>query len=260
MTSDTLALYPGINPHRIPRHVAIIMDGNGRWAKQQGHMRIFGHKHGVNAVRNTLEFAAEVGIEFVTLYAFSTENWNRPEREINALMQLLVDTIEKELPNLMKNNIRLKTIGNISQLPSSCVRQLKETVAATEGNTRTTLILALSYSGRWDIIEAVKKIALYAKNGEIDIENISEDTLNRALNTAEYPNPDLLIRTSGEMRISNFLLWEIAYSEIHFTSVLWPDFRKEHFLEALLDYQSRERRFGKTSDQLAEDGKGVNPI
>lgn len=260
MTSDTLALYPGINPHRIPRHVAIIMDGNGRWAKQQGHMRIFGHKHGVNAVRNTLEFAAEVGIEFVTLYAFSTENWNRPEREINALMQLLVDTIEKELPNLMKNNIRLKTIGNISQLPSSCVRQLKETVAATKGNTRTTLILALSYSGRWDIIEAVKKIALYAKNGEIDIENISEDTLNRALNTAEYPNPDLLIRTSGEMRISNFLLWEIAYSEIHFTSVLWPDFRKEHFLEALLDYQSRERRFGKTSDQLAEDGKGVNPI
>ena len=249
-----------INDQRLPRHIAIIMDGNGRWAKQQGHMRIFGHKHGVNAVRNTLEFAAEVGIEFVTLYAFSTENWNRPEREINALMQLLVDTIEKELPNLMKNNIRLKTIGNISQLPSSCVRQLKETVAATKGNTRTTLILALSYSGRWDIIEAVKKIALYAKNGEIDIENISEDTLNRALNTAEYPNPDLLIRTSGEMRISNFLLWEIAYSEIHFTSVLWPDFRKEHFLEALLDYQSRERRFGKTSDQLAEDGKGVNPI
>lgn len=260
MTSDTLASYPGINPHRIPRHVAIIMDGNGRWAKQQGHMRIFGHKHGVNAVRNTLEFAAEVGIEFVTLYAFSMENWNRPEREINALMQLLVDTIEKELPNLMKNNIRLKTIGNLHQLPSRCVRQLKETEVATAGNTRTTLILALSYSGRWDIIEAVKKIALNAKNGEIDIENISEDTLNRALNTAEYPNPDLLIRTSGEMRISNFLLWEIAYSEIHFTSVLWPDFRKEHFLEAVLDYQSRERRFGKTSDQLAEDGKGVNPI
>lgn len=260
MTSDTLASYPGINPHRIPRHVAIIMDGNGRWAKQQGHMRIFGHKHGVNAVRNTLEFAAEVGIEFVTLYAFSMENWNRPEREINALMQLLVDTIEKELPNLMKNNIRLKTIGNLHQLPSRCVRQLKETEVATAGNTRTTLILALSYSGRWDIIEAVKKIALNAKNGEIDIENISEDTLNRALNTAEYPNPDLLIRTSGEMRISNFLLWEIAYSEIHFTSVLWPDFRKEHFLEAVLDFQSRERRFGKTSDQLAEDGKGVNPI
>lgn len=257
MTSDVLASYPGINPERIPRHVAIIMDGNGRWAKQQGHMRIFGHKHGVNAVRNTLEFAAEVGIEYVTLYAFSTENWNRPEREINALMQLLVDTIEKELPNLMKNNIRLKTIGNINQLPKSCIKQLEETEKATANNTRTTLILALSYSGRWDIIEAVKKIAQSAKNGDIDIESIDENTLNNALNTAEYPNPDLLIRTSGEMRISNFLLWEIAYSEIHFTSVLWPDFRKEHFLEALLEYQKRERRFGKTSEQLEPQSKGV---
>lgn len=257
MTSDVLASYPGINPERIPRHVAIIMDGNGRWAKQQGHMRIFGHKHGVNAVRNTLEFAAEVGIEYVTLYAFSTENWNRPEREINALMQLLVDTIEKELPNLMKNNIRLKTIGNINQLPKSCIKQLEETEKATANNTRTTLILALSYSGRWDIIEAAKKIAQSAKNGDIDIESIDENTLNNALNTAEYPNPDLLIRTSGEMRISNFLLWEIAYSEIHFTSVLWPDFRKEHFLEALLEYQKRERRFGKTSEQLEPQSKGV---
>ncbi len=260
MAPDALASYPSINPDRIPRHVAVIMDGNGRWAKQQGHMRIFGHKHGVNAVRNTLEFAAEIGIEFVTLYAFSTENWNRPEREINALMQLLVDTIEKELPNLMKNNIRLKTIGNIHQLPARCVRQLKETEEATAENTRTTLILALSYSGRWDIIEAVKKIALTAKNGDIEIEDINEDTLNKALHTAEYPNPDLLIRTSGEMRISNFLLWEIAYSEIHFTPVLWPDFRKEHFLEAVMDYQNRERRFGKTSEQLSNNGKGVSSL
>ncbi len=257
MASNASVTYPSINPDRIPRHVAIIMDGNGRWAKQQGHMRIFGHKHGVNAVRNTLEFAAEVGIEFVTLYAFSTENWTRPEREINALMQLLVDTIEKELPNLMKNNIRLKTIGNINQLPSRCVRQLQETEAATAGNTRTTLILALSYSGRWDIIEAVKKIAKKTKEGQLNIEDINEETLNQALNTAAYPNPDLLIRTSGEMRISNFLLWEIAYSEIHFTSVLWPDFRKEHFVAALEDYQNRERRFGKTSEQLGAAEKGA---
>jgi len=258
MASDAVVLYPSINPERIPKHVAIIMDGNGRWAKQQGHMRIFGHKQGVNAVRNTLEFAAEVGIEYVTLYAFSTENWSRPEREINALMQLLVDTIEKELPNLMKNNIRLKTIGNIHQLPARCVRQLKETEEATANNTRTTLILALSYSGRWDIIEAVKKIATSAKNGDINIEDINEETLNKALNTAAFPNPDLLIRTSGEMRISNFLLWEIAYSEIHFTSVLWPDFRKEHFLQAVMDYQSRERRFGKTSEQLIPKEKGAS--
>ena len=250
MSSDALASYPSINPDRIPRHVAIIMDGNGRWAKQQGHMRIFGHKHGVNAVRNTLEFAAEVGIEFVTLYAFSTENWNRPEREINALMQLLVDTIEKELPNLMKNNIRLKTIGNIHQLPARCVRQLQETEEATAGNTRTTLILALSYSGRWDIIEAVKKIAKSAKDGEIEVDKISEETLNRALNTAEYPNPDLLIRTSGEKRISNFLLWQIAYAELYFTDVYWPDFTNENLYEAIINYQKRERRFGKTSEQL----------
>ncbi len=251
MSAEAQLKYPEIISDRIPEHVAIIMDGNGRWARQQGHMRIFGHKHGVNAVRNSLEFAAEVGIKYLTLYAFSTENWNRPQREINALMELLVDTIQKELPALMKNNIRLKTIGNIQMLPKKCQNQLKETEKATAGNDRTTLILALSYSGRWDIIEAVKKIAEQAKSGEINPLEINENTLNNALNTAQYPNPDLLIRTSGEMRISNFLLWEIAYSEIHFTKVLWPDFRKEHFLEALIDYQSRERRFGKTSEQLA---------
>jgi len=258
MAIEPISEYPQLNPERIPEHVAIIMDGNGRWAKQQGHMRIFGHKHGVNAVRNSVEFAAEIGVRYLTLYAFSTENWNRPPLEINALMQLLVDTIEKELPNLMKNNIRLKTIGNRSQLPKRCQRQLEETEKATENNTRTTLILALSYSGRWDIIEAVKKISSDVQTGGIKVDDINEDTLNNALNTAAYPNPDLLIRTSGEMRISNFLLWEIAYSEIHFTRVLWPDFRKEHFLEAVLDYQKRERRFGKTSDQLEPLQKGAN--
>lgn len=257
MDFDIAATYPELIVDRIPRHVAIIMDGNGRWAKQQGHMRIFGHKHGVNAVRSAIEFSAEVGIEYLTLYAFSTENWNRPEREINALMQLLVDTIENELPNLMKNNIRLKTIGNIHLLPKKCVQQLQNTEAATAQNTRTTLILALSYSGRWDIIEAVKKIASEVKSGHLEVAEINEETLHSALNTAEYPNPDLLIRTSGEMRISNFLLWEIAYSEIHFTSVLWPDFRKEHYLEALKDFQSRERRFGKTSEQIDPKRKEV---
>ncbi len=260
MAFDISAAYPDLNLTRIPKHVAIIMDGNGRWAKQQGHLRIFGHKHGVSAVRNALEFAAEVGIEYLTLYAFSTENWNRPQREINALMQLLVDTIENELPNLMKNNIRLKTIGNLNQLPNKCVQQLQSTERATAQNTRTTLILALSYSGRWDIIEAVKKIASEVKSGGLNVADINEETLNCALNTADYPNPDLLVRTSGEMRISNFLLWEIAYSEMHFTEVLWPDFRKEHFLAALIDYQSRERRFGKTSEQVERVEKGASPL
>ncbi len=243
-----------LDPTRIPEHVAIIMDGNGRWAKKQGHLRIFGHKHGVSAVRNAVEFAGEVGIKYLTLYTFSTENWNRPKTEINALMQLLVDTIQKELPSLMKNGVKVKTLGNMDDLPSRCVRQLKETEEATKDNTRTTLILALSYSGRWDIIEAVKKVARDVESGSLKVDQITEKTLDKALNTSEYPHPDLLIRTSGEMRISNFLLWEIAYSEIHFTNVLWPDFRREHFLEALKDYQSRERRFGKTSEQLKTSG------
>jgi undecaprenyl diphosphate synthase len=243
-----------LDPTRIPEHVAIIMDGNGRWAKKQGHLRIFGHKHGVSAVRNAVEFAGKVGIKYLTLYTFSTENWNRPKTEINALMQLLVDTIQKELPSLMKNGVKVKTLGNMDDLPSRCVRQLKETEEATKDNTRTTLILALSYSGRWDIIEAVKKVARDVESGSLKVDEITERTLDKALNTSDYPHPDLLIRTSGEMRISNFLLWEIAYSEIHFTNVLWPDFRREHFLEALKDYQSRERRFGKTSEQLKTSG------
>jgi undecaprenyl diphosphate synthase len=239
-----------IDPARLPEHVAIIMDGNGRWAKQQGHLRVFGHKHGVRAVRSAIETAAELGIGYLTLYAFSTENWNRPQLEINALMELLVNTIEKETPTFMQNGIRLQTIGNTSQLPSNCQKTLEETVEKTKGNNRMTLILALSYSGRWDIIEAVRKIGQRVQQGELSPQDIDESVLNSALNTSAYPNPDLLIRTSGEQRISNFLLWEIAYSEIHFTPVLWPDFGVEDFCNALLDFQSRERRFGKTGEQI----------
>ena len=249
---EQITNYPQIQVNRIPKHVAIIMDGNGRWAKKQGLMRIFGHRRGVDAVRGAIEFAAEVGIEYVTMYAFSTENWNRPAIEVNALMQLLVDSIEKELPALMKNGIRLKTLGNISQLPGNCAAQLKKAEEKTKDNSKTTLILALSYSGRWDIIEAMKKIGEDIKEGKIQPNEITDTVVSDALNTAQYPDPDLLIRTSGEQRISNFLLWEIAYSEVYFTDVLWPDFTKNHFLDAILDYQSRERRFGKTTEQITK--------
>ncbi len=235
---------------RMPEHVAIIMDGNGRWAKKQGHLRIFGHRHGIKAVHEVTEAAAELGIKYLTLYTFSTENWNRPKSEINALMELLVSTIKAETPTLMKNGIRLQAIGNIDQLPPKCNKQLLETVEATKGNSTVTLILALSYSGRWDIIEAVKKISREVKENKLQPEDINEHVLNSALNTAAYPNPELLIRTSGEQRISNFLLWEIAYAEIHFTPVLWPDFKREDFYSAIYDYQNRERRFGKTTEQL----------
>jgi undecaprenyl diphosphate synthase len=239
-----------INTEKLPSHVAIIMDGNGRWAMQKGHLRMLGHQHGVQAVRNVTEAAAELGIRYVTLYAFSTENWRRPQEEINALMALLVDTIQSETETLMKNGIKLEAIGNLSQLPEACNKQLAETVEATAGNERMTLILALSYSGRWDIIEATRKIARRVQAGELEPEQIDEHVLNSALNTSRYPNPELLIRTSGEQRISNFLLWEIAYAEMHFTPVLWPDFSKEDFYEAIHDFQQRDRRFGLTGDQL----------
>ncbi|MCC7298949.1 MAG: isoprenyl transferase [Bacteroidia bacterium] len=247
---NTTSALNSIQPQRIPEHVAIIMDGNGRWAKSKGHLRLFGHRHGVKTVREIIEAASEIGVKYLTLYAFSTENWNRPQSEVNGLMELLVETIKDETHTLIDKNIRLKTIGNIAQLPDKCNKQLHETVEATKNGNRMTLILALSYSGRWDIIEAVKKIASDVKDGKTLPENINESTLNSALNTGEFPNPDLLIRTSGEQRISNFLLWEIAYSEIHFSHVLWPDFTREDFYKAILDYQSRERRFGKTSDQI----------
>lgn len=239
-----------INKENLPLHIAIIMDGNGRWAKEKGKLRVFGHQNGVKAVRDTVESAAEIGIKHLTLYAFSTENWNRPKFEVNALMELLVSTINKETKTLMENNIRLNAIGDLEQLPSSCLRELKEAIDKTKNNDRMTLHLALSYSSKWEITEAVKKIAGEVKEGKLDLSNIKDTTLDQYLTTAGIPDPELLIRTSGEHRISNFLLWQIAYSEFYFTDKLWPDFRKEDLYDAIIDYQSRERRFGKTSEQV----------
>lgn len=227
------------------------MDGNGRWAKEKGRFRIFGHENGVKAVREVSEGCAELGIECLTLYAFSTENWNRPKLEVNALMTLLVKTIKGETKTLMKNGIKLDAIGDRSMLPKECLRELKEAIETTKDNTGMSLILALSYSAKWDIVNATKKIAKMAADGNIALDEVNEDLINNTLTTSKYPHPELMIRTSGELRISNFLLWELAYSELYFTTVLWPDFRKEHLYEAVLDYQSRERRFGKTSEQLA---------
>ncbi|MCE2846064.1 MAG: isoprenyl transferase [Sphingobacteriales bacterium] len=242
-----------INPHHLPRHVAIIMDGNGRWAKKQGKIRTFGHQGGVTAVKDTVEAAAELGIEVLTMYAFSTENWSRPKLEIDALMHLLVETISKETPTLMKNQIRLDAIGDIDALPTKVARNLRKTIDATATNTRMTLVLALSYSSRWEITKAVKAIASEVKAGILEPEAITEDVVSKHLATAEWPDPELLIRTSGESRISNYLLWQIAYAELYFTPKLWPDFRKEDLYEALLDFQQRERRFGKTTEQVKSE-------
>lgn len=237
-------------PEKLPRHVAVIMDGNGRWAKQRGSARVFGHKNGVKAVREVTEASAELGLGYLTLYAFSTENWARPKHEVDALMSLLVSTIASETETLMKNNVRLCVIGCTESLPGNVQDQLLKCIEKTSSNTGLTLVLALSYSARWEIVEAVKKIAGDVGNGKLDVENIDSNVFSRYLDTADMPDPELLIRTSGEYRISNFLLWQIAYSELYFSNILWPDFRREHFYEALLDYQKRERRFGKTSDQL----------
>ncbi len=239
-----------INKDNLPKHIAIIMDGNGRWAKEKGKLRVFGHQNGVKAVRDTVESAAEIGIKHLTLYAFSTENWNRPKFEVNALMELLVSTINKETKTLMENNIRLNAIGDLEQLPSSCLRELKEAIEKTKDNTRMTLHLALSYSSKWEITSAIKKIAEEVKLGTLNTSDITDNTLDNYLTTAGIPDPELLIRTSGEHRISNFLLWQIAYAEFYFTDKLWPDFRKEDLYDAIIDYQSRERRFGKTSEQV----------
>jgi undecaprenyl diphosphate synthase len=251
--SRNMSLKEQIDIHRLPRHVAIIMDGNGRWAKQQGKMRIFGHQNGVLAVRDTVEGAAELGVEVLTVYAFSTENWNRPKLEIDALMHLLVQTITKETPKLMENNIRLATIGNTDSLPAKVASNLKKCIDKTANNTRMTLVLALSYSSRWEITDAMKKIAEKVKAGELDPKNINEELISKHLNTAAWPDPELLIRTSGESRISNYLLWQIAYAELYFTEKLWPDFRREDFYKAIIDFQQRERRFGKTSEQLKSE-------
>ena len=245
-----MSLKEKIDLLRLPRHIAIIMDGNGRWAKQQGKIRTFGHQSGVKAVKDTVEAAAELGIEVLTLYAFSTENWNRPRFEIDALMHLLVQTISKETPTLMENNIRLATIGDTDSLPERVAKNLKKCIDKTSGNTRMTLVLALSYSSRWEITNAVQQIANEVKAGTLLPEEINEKIISDHLNTAAWPDPELLIRTSGEARISNYLLWQIAYAELYFTQKLWPDFRREDLYEAILDFQNRERRFGKTSEQL----------
>jgi undecaprenyl diphosphate synthase len=226
------------------------MDGNGRWARQKGGLRIFGHQSAITAVRETVEAAAEAGIKVLTLYAFSTENWNRPAAEVMALMQLLVTTIRKESATLTKNNVRLHTIGQTSDLPDSCRRELAEAMELTATNTGLTLVLALSYSGRWDLTQATRRIAEMVSAGQLQSDQITPQHITAALSTAAYPDPELLIRTSGEQRISNFMLWQLAYTELYITDLLWPDFRKAHFNDALQAYQRRERRFGQTSEQL----------
>lgn len=245
-----MSLKEQINPAKLPQHIAIIMDGNGRWAKQQGEQRIFGHENGVKSVRDTVEAAAEIGVKYLTMYAFSTENWNRPQEEVIALMQLLVHTINAETATLNKNSIRLQAIGDLKSLPVDCFNELQEAIENTKNNSRMTLVLALSYSSRWEIINAVKEIAQKIENKTLTANEISDKTLEQHLCTSGIPDPELMIRTSGEHRISNFLLWQLAYSELYFTDKLWPDFRKEDLYEAILDYQTRERRFGKTSEQL----------
>jgi len=240
-----------IQTEKLPKHVAIIMDGNGRWAKQKGQLRTFGHKVGVKAVRETVEGAAEIGLQVLTLYAFSTENWNRPKVEINTLMNLLVETIHQETPRLIENGIRLKAMGDLSQLPGNCQLQLQKSIDQTSGQTGMILNLALSYSARWEILRAVKELAKQVKQGHLNPDEINEAMFSKYLCTAEFPDPELLIRTSGEQRISNYLLWQIAYSELYFTTCLWPDFTREHLFEALVAYQQRERRFGKISEQVA---------
>lgn len=241
-----------LDKQKLPKHIAIIMDGNGRWAKERNKDRLFGHQHGVLSVRDVVEGCAEIGIEYLTLYAFSTENWNRPEFEVNALMELLVSTIRKEAETLQKNGVRLSVIGNINSLPQQCIHELNEAMQITEKNTRLHLILALSYSSKWEIAEAARKIALDVQNKKIAIEDIQEDIFPNYLTTANIPDPELMIRTSGEQRISNFLLYQLAYAELYFTHTHWPDFRKENLFEAILNYQNRERRFGKTSEQLKQ--------
>ncbi len=235
---------------RLPGHVAIIMDGNGRWAKKRGNSRMFGHKHGVTAVREVTEAAAELGVGFLTLYAFSTENWSRPKTEVDALMSLLVSTISSETSTLMKNNVKLNAIGCKEALPGGVQKKLEDCIRETASNTGLTLTLALSYSSRWEIIEACKSVAREVKDNQLSIDDINGDVVSNHMATAGIPDPELMIRTSGEHRISNFLLWQLAYSELYFCDVLWPDFRRDDFYRALLDFQGRERRFGKTGDQI----------
>ncbi len=241
-----------INPDKLPKHIAIIMDGNGRWAKSKGRPRIFGHQSGVTAVREAAESAAELGVSYLTLYAFSTENWNRPRVEVNALMRLLLQTIKDEIVTLNKNNIRLNAIGDLASLPKINREHLQRAMDETKNNDRMTLTLALSYSSRWEITRAMQLLAEEIKKGNCNPEDVDQQCIEKLLTTTGMPDPELLIRTSGETRISNFMLWQIAYSELYFTPKFWPDFRKEDLYEAILDYQYRERRFGKTSEQITK--------
>jgi undecaprenyl diphosphate synthase len=250
-----MSLLENIDKSRVPRHVAIIMDGNGRWAKSQGKERIFGHSHGVESVRAALKAATRSGVEYLTLYAFSTENWNRPKEEVDALMNLLVQTIVGELPELDQNEVRLHAIGDLEKLPFDCHNELKRAIEHTANHKRVNLILALNYSARWEITHAVKQIV----DEGIEASAITDELFASKLSTAAFPDPELLIRTSGEERISNFLLWQIAYAELYFTETLWPDFREEDFFAAIVDFQSRERRFGKTSEQLATETLSATP-
>jgi undecaprenyl diphosphate synthase len=241
-----------IDINRLPKHIAVIMDGNGRWAKTQGMPRVFGHKNGVSSVRAISEAAAEIGIEYLTLYAFSTENWQRPAFEVNALMSLLIDTVRRELKTLNDNNIKLNTIGDISKLPKKTRESLQEGIEETKNNTRMTLNLALNYSSRWEITNAAKLIASKVELGELKADDVNETLFSSFLTTSGIPDPELLIRTSGELRISNYLLWQIAYAELYFTDVFWPDFKKENLYEAIIDFQSRDRRFGKLTDEKVQ--------
>lgn len=236
---------------KLPGHVAIIMDGNGRWAKKKGNARVFGHKNGVTSVRQTVEAAAELGLQYLTLYAFSTENWGRPKSEINALMDLLAATVDNELKTLLDNNVRLLTIGDLESLPRRTEEKLRSAKRKTADNTGLNLVLALSYSARWEIVQAVKDMAHAVRNGQLLPDEIDQDIFKEFLTTRDIPDPELLIRTSGELRLSNFMLWQLAYTELYFTPTLWPDFRKENFYQALLDFQNRERRFGKTGEQVS---------
>lgn len=250
-----MTLRDQININKLPRHIAIIMDGNGRWAKQRGLERNMGHHEGAKTVREIIEASAELGLEYLTLFTFSKENWGRPDTEVAALMDLMADSLNKETETLLKNNIRLLVIGDMSRLDNNIREKLLETIKLTSGLTRLNLIVALSYSSRWEITEAAKKYAADIINGKADPLAGDENAFGRYLATAGIPDPELLIRTSGEMRISNFLLWQIAYTELYFTEILWPDFRKENFYQAIIDYQKRERRFGKTSEQILENDK-----
>jgi undecaprenyl diphosphate synthase len=247
---NKMNLLESINTTNLPKHLAIIMDGNGRWAKQQGFLRAFGHENGTKSVKETIKNCAKIGIEYLTLYAFSTENWNRPKLEVDALMKILINSLRKELPTLQENNIKLNAIGNLEKLPKSAQKELIDVIEKTKNNTRLTLTLALSYGSREELVNAVKIISDKVKNNIISLDAIDDSIINEHLYTQNLPDVDLLIRTSGEHRISNFLLWQIAYAELYFTDVLWPDFKEQDLYEAIISYQKRERRFGKTSEQI----------